>query len=243
MFDVTIPGALVAGLISFLSPCVLPLVPPYLCYIGGISASGLEQPRAGHAVRRVIVRAVVFVLGFSTVFVLLGASASIAGQFMSGYAVELRYLAGGVIILFGLHFLGIFRIGVLFKEARLDVRPSAVGFGAAYLLGLAFAFGWTPCVGPVLAAVLFVAGAEETASRGALLLLAYSVGIGVPFILAAALFGPFMGALRRFRRWLGWVEKAAGVLLILTGVLFVTGAVNDIGFWLLETFPSLGQVG
>ncbi|WP_282608555.1 cytochrome c biogenesis CcdA family protein [Pelagibius sp. Alg239-R121] len=242
-FDVTFGGAFVAGLLSFLSPCVLPLVPPYICFISGVSyeelADGSGQGIAGRAARS----ALAFVLGFSVVFVALGASASAIGQLFASYVDVLSYLAGAVIIVMGLHFLGLFRIAFLYREARLHLERKPVGLIGAFVIGLTFAFGWTPCVGPVLAAILFIAGSEDTVVQGASLLSVYSLGIGVPFLLAALFASQFVQLMSRFRRHLGLVEKISGLLLVLTGVLIMTGSMNWIAYWLLETFPGLGSSG
>ncbi len=253
--DVTIWGAFLAGLISFVSPCVLPIVPPYLAWIAGLSfeelqGAGEDRGRAG----RLLASSFAFVLGFSTVFIALGASASVFGQAMRrmlamsvtvfGQDISVMgALAGLVIIVFGLHFLGVFRIGLLYREARVSVRNKPAGLAGAYLLGIAFGFGWTPCIGPVLAAILFVAGSEDTVTRGAGLLAVYSAGLGVPFLLAAAFAGRFLTFSSRFKRHMDKVEKVMGALLVLTGLMFVTGKMADISFWLLETFPFLQKIG
>ncbi|HOV04103.1 MAG TPA: cytochrome c biogenesis protein CcdA, partial [Kaistiaceae bacterium] len=151
--------------------------------------------------------------------------------------------AGVIIIIMGLHFLGVFRIGLLYREARVHVERKPAGILGAYLIGIAFAFGWTPCVGPVLAAILFVAGAEDTVMRGAFLLAAYGIGIGVPFLAAAVFAGPFMSFMARFKRHMGTVEKVMGGLLVLTGIMFLTGQMAAFSYWLLETFPALSAVG
>lgn len=239
--EVTYPAAFLAGLLSFVSPCILPLVPPYLCYLGGVTVAQLEDGAAidSTASRRVFLSAVAFVLGFTTVFVSLGATASLIGEFVAGYFNILANIAGVVIILLGLHFLGAFRIGLLFREARFHIERRPAGALGAYIVGLAFAFGWTPCVGPVLAAILFVAGSETSVGYGASLLAVYAAGIGVPF-LGAALAAPFfLRYMKGFRRYLPWVERVLGVLLIGTGILFITGGINDIANWLLITFPAL----
>ncbi|MBK9081817.1 MAG: cytochrome c biogenesis protein CcdA [Rhizobiales bacterium] len=242
MTDVTFPAAALAGLISFLSPCVLPLAPPYLCFIAGASVEELAEEGERGARRDVMVAALLFVAGFSSVFVALGATASVFGQVVREYSRELAFVAGLGIIAMGLHFLGLVRINAMFREKRLEVqRPP--GLLSAYLMGLAFAFGWTPCIGPILAAILTVAGSEETVARGAALLAAYSAGLGVPFLLAAAAMGPFMRFLARFRRHMPKVEKVAGALLVLTGFAFLTGGMQSMSFWLLETFPALGRLG
>ncbi len=244
MLDVTFAGAFLAGLLSFVSPCVLPIVPPYLCYLTGLSFEQLAgedtPPRAS---RRIVLSAVVFVLGFATVFVALGATASAVGQTVARYFDVLSIVAGAIIAVLGLHFLGVFRIAPLFRDMRFTVRRRPAGPLGAYVIGLAFAFGWTPCVGPVLAAILFVAGSADTAFRGAALLAVYALGIGLPFILAA-LFAPrFLAWAARFRRHLATVEKVMGGLLVLTGLLFMTGRMSAIANWMLETFPVFSEIG
>lgn len=244
LHDVTIWGAVFAGLLSFVSPCVLPLVPPYLGFLAGVSMeelTGEDDNRV--ASQRVFISALAFVAGFSTVFVLLGASASFLGQFITQYIQFLGYIAGVMIIAMGLHFLGVFRIGLLYREARVHVERKPAGLGGAYLIGLAFAFGWTPCVGPILAAILFVAGSEDSVSQGAILLSAYALGLGIPFLLAALFAGPFLKGMKRFRKHMGLVEKAMGVVLVLTGVMFLTGQMAVLSYWLLETFPAFSQIG
>tara|TARA_R110002110_G_scaffold180980_1_gene387087 strand:- start:135 stop:869 length:735 start_codon:yes stop_codon:yes gene_type:complete len=242
-FDITISGALLAGLLSFLSPCVLPLVPPYLCYLAGISFEQLSGGTKTVDRRQIIAKAILFVLGFSTVFIALGATASTIGSAVSEYFGILAIVAGIVLILMGAHFMGIFRIGLLFREARFHTGGTRAGWLGAYFVGLAFAFGWTPCVGPVLAGILFMAGAEDSMSRGAFLLAAYAAGIGIPFLLAAIFSTAFLGFMARFRKNLGVVEKAMGGLLIVTGILIMTGSMNEIGFWMQEMFPALGRAG
>jgi cytochrome c-type biogenesis protein len=243
MADIALPAVFLAGLISFLSPCVLPLAPPYLTYLAGASLDELTDAGAEAPVRRrAVLFAALFVAGFSTVFVLLGVTASVLGQAVRQHLDLLGTLAGILIIVMGLHFLGLFRISLLYREARLQ-GPRSAGPVAAYLMGLAFAFGWTPCIGPVLATVLAVAGHEDSAGRGAFLLAIYSAGLGVPFILAAFAMRPFITFLKRFRAHLGLVEKTMGALLVVTGIAFLTGTMTNFSFWLLETFPALGQLG
>jgi cytochrome c-type biogenesis protein len=233
-----------AGLVSFLSPCVLPLVPPYLTYLGGTTMEQLAgQERIDARVwGRVVRAAVFFVLGFTTVFVALGAGASVLGQWIQAYKAELAWVAGLVIILFGLHFLGVLRVPLLYREARLHADTQGASLAGAYVMGLAFAFGWTPCIGPVLATVLTLAASEASLGAGVRLLLVYSLGLGIPFVLAAVAIGPFLGFMKRFRHHLGRVEKAMGVLLIVAGVLVLTGWLNAFGTWLLETVPALGSI-
>lgn len=245
-FDVSYAGAFVAGLLSFLSPCVLPLVPPYLCFIGGLTLDelALEQERGGSLkARGVFYAAAAFVAGFTTVFVGLGATASAVGQAITAHFDILAKIAGVVVILLGLHFLGVLRIRALYREARFHVERRPAGLIGAYVVGLAFAFGWTPCVGPVLAAILFMAGAEESVAEGSLLLGTYAMGIGLPFLAASLAAGPFMRFMARFRRAMGVMEKTMGVFLIATGVLFLTGGMAEIAYWLLESFPALGRIG
>lgn len=239
--------AAVAGALSFLSPCVLPLVPPYLCYMAGVTAEdlragGVTRPAARGAAR-VLVSALVFVAGFSTVFVLLGAAASSLGQLLRQNFQWLSVVAGLVVILMGLNFLGILRIALFNREARFRAPDRPRSYVGAYLMGLAFAFGWTPCIGSVLGPILGLAGSRDTVGEGAGLLAVYSAGLGLPFLLAAAFSGVFLAAAARFRRHLGTVEKVMGGFLVVTGVLFITGGMQRVSFWLLETFPALQSLG
>ena len=243
MPNVPILAALAAGMLSFLSPCVLPLVPPYLIYLTGTSLERFADAESEPRVRReTLAAALLFVLGFSTVFVALGASASAIGAVLRAYSSELGVLAGIAIIAMGLHFLGLTPIAWLMREKRLAVAKP-VGLWGAYLMGLAFALGWTPCIGPILAAILAVAAAEATVLKGAGLLAVYSVGLGVPFVVAALAVEPFAAFLARFRAYLGVVEKVMGGLLVLTGIAFLTGAISEASYWLLDTFPMLGKIG
>jgi cytochrome c-type biogenesis protein len=241
--DVSIPAALVAGIISFLSPCVLPLVPPYLIYLTGATIEHVATgEQAAASKRAVMLSALLFVLGFSTVFIALGASASVIGGLIRAWSAQLSIIAGIVIIVMGLHFLGLTRIAFLMREGRLSI-PKPVGLGGAYVMGLAFAFGWTPCIGPILAAILSVAAAEATVTKGAGLLAVYSAGLGIPFLLAAFMIEQFSSLLARLKRHLSSVERAMGVLLVLTGIVFLTGSMSGISIWLLETFPALQNFG
>ena len=240
--NVSIPAALIAGLVSFLSPCVLPLVPPYLIYLTGATIEHLENDEAAASRRAVMMSAALFVLGFSTVFVALGASASLVGSLIRAWSAELSILAGIVIIAMGLHFLGLTRIGLLMREGRLPI-PRPVGLWGAYVMGLAFAFGWTPCIGPILAAILSIAAAEATVTKGAGLLAIYSAGLGIPFLIAAFMVEQFSALFARMKGQLANVERAMGVLMIVTGIGFLTGAVSNVSIWLLEAFPSLQNIG
>ncbi len=240
--EVTYAAAAGAGLLSFLSPCVLPLVPPYLTFIAGTTIEELSAEGESAARRDVALAGLLFVLGFSTVFVTLGATASAFGQVIRQYIDVLSLVAGFAIVLMGLHFLGVFRLAMLYREKRVQVEKP-VGLWGAYVMGLAFAFGWTPCIGPILAAILTVAGSEDTVLKGAALLAVYSAGLGVPFLVAALAIEPFFKFIKRFSRHFGAVEKVVGALLVLTGVGFLTGSMQDFSFWLLETFPGLAKLG
>ena len=241
--DVSILAALFAGIISFLSPCVLPLVPPYLVYLAGTSLERLADAEPAPRVRQeTVLAAALFVAGFSTVFVALGAGASAIGSLMRFYSNELATIAGVFIIIMGLHFLGFTPIGFLNRQARLDVQKP-VGVWGAYVMGLAFALGWTPCIGPILAAILAVAASETTVLKGAGLLAVYSLGLGVPFLIAALAVEPFAAFLLRFRTHLAHMEKVMGGLLVLTGIAFLAGFFTQLNIWMIETFPVLQSIG
>jgi cytochrome c-type biogenesis protein len=241
--DVTIFAALLAGLVSFLSPCVLPLVPPYLVYLAGTSLERLADTEPPPQVQRdTVLAAGLFVAGFSTIFVALGASASVIGALLRFYSNELAVVAGIAIIIMGLHFLGLTPIGFLYRQARLEVQKP-VGLWGAYVMGLAFAIGWTPCIGPILAAILAVAASKSTVAKGAGLLAVYSFGLGVPFIVAAFAVEPFAAFLVRFRSHLAHVERVMGGLLVLTGIGFLAGFFTQLNSWLIETFPVLQSIG
>jgi cytochrome c-type biogenesis protein len=237
-------GVALAGLVSFLSPCVLPLVPPYLGYLGGMTIEQMTAERGleARAWRRVVLAAFCFVIGFTTVFVGLGAGASVVGQFIHTYKAELAMVAGAVIILFGLHFLGLLRIPLLYREARYHAQMDGATLVGAYVMGLAFAFGWTPCIGPILATVLALAANEATLGAGVGLLFVYSLGLGIPFLLAAVAIRPFMTFMQRFKRHLGIMEKVMGALLVITGIMFLTGSMNWLGQWLLDNVPILSRI-
>lgn len=238
-------GVFFAGALSFLSPCVLPLVPPYLCYMAGVSVEdfrGGDKPEKQPVRIALVIAAIAFSLGFTTVFVALGASASTIGRLIGYYRDWLAMAAGVIIIIFGLNFLGVFKIGFLFREARIQTRNTPAGPLGAYIIGLAFAFGWTPCIGFVLGPVITVAGTKETVGEGALLLGVYSLGLAIPFILAAVFSSAFMWFLGSFKVHLGKVEKIIGILLVITGVLFLTGYMQNFSYWILEEYPALGNV-
>jgi cytochrome c-type biogenesis protein len=237
-------GVALAGLVSFLSPCVLPLVPPYLGYLGGMTLEQMTDEKGldTAAWRRVVIAAICFVLGFSTVFIGLGAGASAFGQVIQTYKAELAIAAGLVIAVFGLHFLGILRIPLLYREARYHTEMQGASYLGSYLIGLAFAFGWTPCVGPILATVLTVAANEASLSAGVRLLAAYSLGLGIPFILAAVAIGPFMGFMKRFRRHMGRVEQFMGAVLLITGLLFAGEALGWVRSAVFAVLPALAPI-
>jgi cytochrome c-type biogenesis protein len=236
--------ALTAGVLSFLSPCVLPIVPPYLAYMGGITMSEIEdRSSTATARRKTLLAAVFFVLGLSTVFIFLGFTASIFGQFFLQNQILLARISGAVIIVFGLHFLGVFTIPMLNREARLDAGDRGGSAFGAYILGLAFAFGWTPCIGPQLGAILSMAAMESSVERGTMLLGIYAVGLGLPFLLAGAFIDKAIGVMGRLKPHMKMIERAMGLLLIGVGVALITGAFSAFAFWLLETFPALGLLG
>jgi cytochrome c-type biogenesis protein len=242
---VTYFGALLAGLLSFLSPCVLPLVPPYLCFLGGTTFDQLtgENETPSHVYTTVVMSSVAFVLGFTTVFVILGATATAAGQLLAANLPLLAKVAGVVIIVAGLHFLGVINLPILHRDARYHADSRPAGLVGAYVIGLAFAFGWTPCIGPVLGAILAVAAGEDSVRQGVSLLFVYSLGLGIPFIIAAIAIRPFLNMMQRFRRHLATVEKVLGGFLVLTGILFLTNAMTLISSWMLELFPGLATIG
>ncbi len=243
--DISYISAFGAGALSFISPCVLPLVPPYLCYMAGVSTEQFtNSSNSNQASRRALLTAsLAFVLGFSTVFILIGAGATGIGQFLRQYQDVIAKIAGLLIIAMGLNFLGILKISLFSREARFNPDQKSVGVLPSYVMGLAFAFGWTPCIGPVLGPILTLAGGKDTVWEGAALLAVYSAGLGIPFLAAAFFSGQFMRFSVKFRARLGTVEKMIGVLLIISGVLFLTGGMQTIAFWLLETFPFLQSVG
>ncbi len=246
MFDVTFFGAFIAGLLSFLSPCILPIVPFYLSYLAGVGMNQISATaEVTPAVRwRAFSASVLFALGVITVFVGLGASATIFGQLVRDYFDVLRWFAAALIIAMGLHFLGVIRIGLLYRQFRADSgQTDNLSLLGAYVIGLAFAFGWTPCVGPVLAAILFTAAGQESAAQGAGLLFVYGFGMTAPFILAALFIGPFMRWMAGFRRHLGLIEKLMGALLIVFGVLIATNSINIIAQWMLDVFPWFSSIG
>jgi cytochrome c-type biogenesis protein len=233
-----------AGLLSFISPCVLPIVPGYLSFISGVNVAELKEgePRAGLA-RRVAITSVAFVLGFSTVFVALGAAATLVGYYLQQYKRALGMVGGVVIILLGLHTAGILPIKWLLYEKRAEVKTKPLGLLGAYVVGLAFAFGWTPCIGPILGAILLYASQQETVGQGVLLLSAYSAGLGIPFVLSGVAVNAFFAAFGRLRRHMRLVEYVSGALLVGVGLLLVTNRLTLLASWFSRAFPSLTRVG
>jgi cytochrome c-type biogenesis protein len=241
LIEVSVVGlstAVLAGAISFVSPCVLPLVPGYLSFV----SSGVDPASTRMIDRsRVALSALFFVLGFTTVFVMLGLGAQALGGFLLRYSLEANFIGGLLVAVFGLAMTGLVRLPFLMQEFRTTGPTSVSGPAGAYLLGLSFAFGWTPCIGPVLGSILTVSALS--AGSGAVLLAAYGVGLGVPFIVVALTFGHFAGSLKRLRYAGHILNVIAGSIMIVMGVLMMTGRLQLIAFWLLERFPSLGTIG
>ena len=245
MLDISYFGAAFAGLLSFFTPCVLPMVPFYLCYMAGLSMHELQSDKAIPigVQRRLIVSAIFFALGVTTIFVLLGMGATALGQTFGMWRDTLRYVAAGILLLFGLHFLGIMRIPLLYREAKIESTAAPSTIIGAYLMGLAFGFGWTPCVGPALAAILMVASGMGDIWQGGLLLLVYGLAMTAPFVVAALFARPFLSWLQRNRRYLGQVERVMGAMLIVFAILIATNSVNYIAQWMIEIMPSFGNLG
>ncbi|WP_347139031.1 cytochrome c biogenesis protein CcdA [Paracoccus sp. SSK6] len=230
--------ALLAGILSFLSPCVLPIVPPYLAYMTGVGVNGLKARE-----RSAVLPALFFVLGLSTVFLIMGFAASAFGRAFLQYQDVLAKIAGVVVVVMGLHFLRVIRIPFLDHEARIDTGEQGGGALGAYLLGLAFAFGWTPCIGPQLGMILSLAATGGEMSRGTALLAVYALGLGIPFLLAAIFINRAIGLMNRIKPWLHVIERAMGLLLLVVGAMLLTGAFSAFSYWLLETFPGLAMLG
>jgi cytochrome c-type biogenesis protein len=245
MFDITYLGALAAGVLSFFTPCILPMVPFYLSYMAGLSVSELRGPGAvaPGARRRLFLSSVLFALGVSTIFVLLGMGATALGQVFTRYLDPLSWVAAAVLAVFGLHFLGVIRVPILYREARLEGGGRPTSVWGSYVMGLAFGFGWTPCVGPALASILMLASGMGEVWRGGLLLLVYGLGMTAPFVVAALFAGPFLDWAARHRALVGRVEKVMGALLILFAILIVTGGVRWIADAMIRWFPAFTSLG
>ena len=227
-----------AGLFSFLSPCVLPLFPSYVSFITGMSVGDLTADLTGAARRRVMLHAIAFVLGFSLVFVSLGASFSVAGQFLLDYRELIRRVGGVLIVLFGLYIAGVFKLGLLGRTKQLQLREKPAGYLGSLAVGITFAIGWTPCVGPILGAILSLAGTAETVQRGIGLLVAYSAGLGLPFLLSAIALGSFLRFFKRYRPFIPVMERAAGALLVVVGVLVFTNYYVVLNSWAISLTPE-----
>ncbi|ORE97034.1 MULTISPECIES: cytochrome c biogenesis CcdA family protein [Aurantimonadaceae] len=243
--SIGIATAFAAGVVSFLSPCVLPLVPGYVSYVAGrtISPDGLTTETGFTAAVRTFGLSLCFVLGFSTVFVLLGASATAMSGLLRTHLYEANLIGGAIVIVFGLFTTGLVPMPWLDRDLRVHASPSSGGPWAAYLLGLAFAFGWTPCIGPVLGAILALSAANATAGSGTALLAVYSLGLGLPFILAALFMRGFMAKMKAMRRTGRVLKIMAGGVMMLMGIAMITGHLTRFAFWLLAIFPALGQIG
>jgi len=242
MEEISYSYVLLAGLLSFLSPCVLPIVPGYLCFIAGTS---LDKVLDDSSVVRVNIfkYALSFVIGFSTVFILLGASATILSSLLYEYINILRIVGGIIIIIFGIHFTQIIQIPFLNSDTRFQLQNYRPGLVGSYIIGLSFAFGWTPCIGPILGSVLSIAASSETVSTGIILLMIYSAGLGIPFLFAAYGIGGFLKFLSKIRKYIRAIEIFTGVLLILFGFLILTNRVQEIAFFFIKYFPILSQFG
>lgn len=233
--------ALLAGLLSFLSPCVLPVAVPYLAYMGGVSVSDMGEERAAR--RKTLLAAMFFVLGLSTVFLVLGAVASSFGRAFLRQQDLIITISGIVIMVFGAHFIGIFRIPFMDREARLDAGDRGGSAFGAYILGLAFAFGWTPCLGPILGTILGLAASEADLAKGMILLVSYAFGLGIPFLLLAAFFPRMTRLMAWLKRHMERVERISGLLLWTIGLMMITGQFTQFSLWLLQAFPVLQQLG
>ena len=227
-----------AGLFSFLSPCVLPLFPSYLSFITGMSVSDLTGDLTGAARRRVMLNALAFIVGFSVVFVALGASFSVLGQWLLDYRDWIRRIGGALIVVFGLYIAGLLKIAFFGQTRQLQVREKPAGYLGSMLVGITFAIGWTPCVGPILGGILSLAGTAETVQRGIGLLVAYSAGLGIPFFLSALALGSFLKLFKRYRPLIPVVERAAGVVMVVVGVLVFTNYYVVLNTWAISLTPD-----
>ncbi len=241
MENVSILTAFIFGIISFISPCVLPIVPGYLSFISGYSFE--EMVNSGRSVlfRKVTLNSVLFVLGFSLIFVALGASATAVGQFLLQKLNLFSKIAGVIIIIFGLHMIGVFRIKFLNYEKKFHTGKK-IGPLGSFVAGLAFAFGWTPCIGPVLAAILAIAAQQDTIGKGIILLSVYSLGLGIPFLVTSLSINAFLGFFRKFSKYIRWVEVAGGVLLVIVGILIMTNNLTVLSAYFAKWFPFLNEL-
>jgi cytochrome c-type biogenesis protein len=246
MFDITLFTSFSAGLLSFLSPCVLPIVPFYMSYLTGYGINGSNEDLKISSSSSIlpVLLACFFALGVTTVFVLLGASATYIGLAFRDYFDTLRWIAAIAIIVMGMHFLGLIKISLLYRQFKFErAHANPASILGAYVVGLTFAFGWTPCVGPILSAILFLAAGQETADQGVYLLLAYGLGMTVPFIICAIFINHFIRWLKKFRRYLGLIEKITGAVLVLFGILIATNKISTFAEWMLVVVPAFRLVG
>ena len=242
MMDITLIGAFFAGLVTFFTPCVLPMVPFYLSYMAGLSMSELREDGeiATGAQRQLIVSAVMFALGVTSIFMLLGVGATAIGQLFNEWRDILRYVAAAIILAFGLHFLGVIRIGLLYREARVEAKSDPGTIVGAYVMGLAFGFGWTACAGPVLGTILMIAGGMGEISQGATLLAVFGLGMTLPFVIASFFAKPFLNWLNRNRGAFQNIERILGAMLVLFAILIATDSVNVIANWMVKFWPNIG---
>jgi cytochrome c-type biogenesis protein len=232
-------GPLVAfagGLLSFLSPCVLPLVPSYISFLAGMTGDDLRPDR-----HRALAHAAAFIAGFSLVFIALGAAATALGAGLLAHKLLFARLGGVLILVFGLYTLGLLRLSALDRERRVQLDDKPVGFLGSVLVGMAFAAGWTPCIGPILGGILVLAGTSASVAHGVALLAAYSLGLAVPFLVAAFALDAFMIWFRRFRRWMPWVQRVSGIVLVVVGLLMVSGEFTRMAYWLQSLTPAVLQ--
>jgi cytochrome c-type biogenesis protein len=239
----TFLAAFAAGVLSFISPCVLPLIPGYLSYISGLTLDEMQGTgdgamSLGAARRRVLVASIFFILGFSFVFICFGAAASVVGQYMLERQRLLAKIAAVIVIVFGLHTMGVLRIGWLYSEKRVQVEKKPTSLLGAFFVGLAFAFGWTPCIGPILAGILAIAGTQQTVGQGVQLLAVYSAGLGLPFLLTAFAINQFFTVFKRIRKHYHLIEIISGLLLVLIGLLIFTNRFTLIAKWLTPYLPT-----
>ena len=245
MFDISFGGAALAGILSFLSPCILPMVPFYLCYMAGLSMAELRDDTglAPGAQRRLVLSALAFALGVTTIFVLLGMGATALGQAFIQWRDTLQWVAAGVLFVFGLHFLGVLKISLLYRQARIENAGAPKSVIGSYVMGLAFGFGWTPCVGPALAAILMIASGMGDVTRGAMLLFVYGMAMTLPFVIAALFARPFLNWVSRHRNKLQYVEKIMGAMLVLFAILIATNSVAYLAQWMINVMPWMSSIG
>ena len=237
--NTTLSVAFLAGLISFLSPCVLPLIPGYISYISGTSLEKLLKKKNNF----ILIKTIFFTLGFSFIFITLGSTASFLGKFLLNYSNIFRIVSGIIIIFFSLQLIGIINLKFMNKDTRFFTHKYSNNLGFPFLVGAAFAFGWTPCIGPILGSILALASTKEVIARGVLLLSSYSLGLAIPFILSGYLFQKFLLVSKNLKKKINLIEKIGGILLLLTGILITTNQLQTLGFFLLNYLPFLQNIG